>query len=81
MKFINENFKGLTSEEFDKTIAGLSGLVNIIVPFLLNKNFEGVGIEDAAEFSLTLQIAADAVTEIKQQIYGFDIDDIQEVKS
>lgn len=69
---INKDFAGLTPEEFDKTIEGLSGLAPIIVPFLLKHNFEGLGIEDAAEFNLDLQIATDAVIEIKQQVYGVE---------
>lgn len=69
-KLINKNFAGLTVDEYDKTIAGLSGLALIIVPFLLSNNFEGMGIDAAAEFNLDLQIAVDAVQEIKQQVHG-----------
>lgn len=73
MKLINKDFASLTPEEFDKTIAGLSSLSVVIVPFLLKNSFEGAsGVEVAAEFNLDLQIAADAVEEIKQQIYGVE---------
>ena len=70
MELINRDFLGLTQDEFDKTIAGLSGLALIVVPFITQNNIGGRGISDAAEFSLDLQIAADAVKEIKQQIFG-----------
>jgi hypothetical protein len=69
---INQDFAGLTPEEYDKTIAGLSGLSLIVAPLLLNNNYEGRGIEDAAEFTLDLTIAADALTELKQQVHGVD---------
>lgn len=68
MKLINKDFESLTPEEFDETIAGLSGLSLVVAPLVL-KNKLG-GIEAAVKFSLDLQIAADAVREIKQQIYG-----------
>lgn len=72
MELFNKDFAGLTPEEFDKTIEGLQGLTHVVAPLILNKNFEGKGIEDAAEFTLDLQIAADALFEIKQQIYGVE---------
>lgn len=68
MKLINKDFESLTPEEFDKTIAGLSGLSLIVAPLILQNKLGGV--EAAAEFSLDLQIAVDAVEEIKQQIHG-----------
>ena len=71
MKLINKDFESLTETEFDKTIAGLSQLSVVIVPFLLKNSFEGTsGVEVAAEFILDLQIAADALKEIKQQVCG-----------
>lgn len=68
MDLINKNFAELTPEDFDKTIAGLSGLTLIIAPFILQNKLGG--IDAAAQFNLDLQIAADAVKEIKQQVYG-----------
>lgn len=65
---INKDFYGLTPEEYDKTIAGLSFLSLIVAPFIMQSK-QG-GIEQAAEFSLDMQIAADAVKELKQQIHG-----------
>lgn len=70
MELINKNFAGLTPEDFDKTIAGLSGLSLIVAPFILQNKLGGV--EAAAEFNLDLQIAADAVKEIKEQLFGVE---------
>ena len=70
MELINKDFALLTPEDFDKTVAGLSGLSLILAPLILKANFEGTGAKDAADLALDLQIAADALIEIKQQIYG-----------
>lgn len=70
MKLINKDFAELSMEDFDETINGLSALSNIIAPIIL-KNQEG-GIEAAAEFTLDVTIAVDALKEIKQQIYGVE---------
>ena len=67
---VHKSFAELTPEEFDKTIAGLSGLVPLIAPLITQGNFEGKGIEDTAEFTVDLYIAVDAVEELKRQIYG-----------
>ena len=71
---VNDNFLSLTAAEFDKTIVGLSGLSLILAPILIQNNLDGRGAEDAAEISLDLQIGADAVTEIKQQIFGREVE-------
>jgi hypothetical protein len=64
------DFSGLTEKEFEKTIAGLEGLSVLIAPILLNENYEGQGVKDAAEATLDLQIGAMAVREIKEQLFG-----------
>lgn len=69
-ELINKDFAGLTPEQYEQTIAGLSGLVPIIIPFLMKQNLDNMGVEDAAECAITLQIAADAVKELMQQVYG-----------
>lgn len=69
-QLINGDFAGLSVPEFEQTIAGLSGLVPVIIPFLMEHNYENIGAEDAAECALTLQIAADAVIELMQQVHG-----------
>lgn len=70
MQLINKDFESLTPEEFDKTIAGLSSLSVIIVPIILQQ--QPGGLDAAAEASIDLQIAADAVSEIKEQLHGKD---------
>lgn len=68
----NKDFLTLTESDFDKTILGISALSAIVAPFLLKMNHDGKGLKDVAEFTLDLQIAADALREIKTQVYGLE---------
>ena len=47
-----------------------SALSMVIAPLLIKINKDGKGLEDAAEFTIDLLIAADALTEIKMQVHG-----------
>ena len=70
MELINKDFALLTPEDFDEVIADLSGLSPILAPYIIKATFEGMGVKVVADMALDLQIAADALIEIKQQIYG-----------
>ena len=50
-----------TLKDIERAAQGMHGLEQIIVPILLNINYEGMGKEDAEEFRLHLQIACDAL--------------------
>jgi len=67
MSDLMKKFRSLTPDEFNKTIAGLSGLALMVAPIILK---QGGTTDQAAEATLDLMIAVDAITEIKKQIYG-----------
>ena len=67
---INKDFLSLSKDDFDKTISAIANLSMVIAPLLIKINKDGKGLEDAAEFTIDLLIAADALTEIKMQVHG-----------
>lgn len=67
---INKDFESLELEDFKRTASGLMQLSLLVAPIIMKNDFEGRGIEDAAQFALDLQIGSDAITEIMEQIYG-----------
>ena len=64
MGLINQDFRSLTLEEFDETIAGLNRLSFVCIPRLAGND------EDAIELVVHIKLARDALGKIKQQVYG-----------
>jgi hypothetical protein len=70
MELINKDFAELTKDDFDEVISNLVRLSILVIPLLLQANANSRGLEDVAQFACDLQVAADAVEEIKNQIHG-----------
>lgn len=57
-----------TAKEIDEAIEGLDGLQNIIVPFLRNANYEGMGEQDIQQFKKHIKMAKHALIAMGQFI-------------
>jgi energy-converting hydrogenase Eha subunit H len=64
------DFGRFSFELYEKTVAGMFGLAMFAIPSVV----DDIGVEAVMEYSLACLIAGDAVDEVKQQVYGVEMD-------